>query len=155
MPSAQLAAVAISFRQRALAEAYVARFGRNMGMVALNQATGSPWGGSGQQGLSDWLMTHSPGAEPGSVIGRYSPEEMDFSNRLTQAVRPGEYQGAETALEPRTAQQSGCKNEKRSDGSAMADRPPDETREQWLARRSKELGVTIIPLVTAAGRKNG
>jgi len=35
------------------------------------------------------------------------------------------------------------------------DRPPEETREQWLARRSRELGVTIIPMVTAARPPKG
>jgi hypothetical protein len=29
----------------------------------------------------------------------------------------------------------------------MVDRPPEETREQWLARRSRELGVTTALVV--------
>lgn len=33
----------------------------------------------------------------------------------------------------------------------MVDRPPQETREQFLARRSRGLGVTIVPLVTQPG----
>lgn len=35
---------------------------------------------------------------------------------------------------------------------AMADRPPDETREQWLARRQRELGIAPTLVVTATGQ---
>src|SRR5262245_51805668 len=83
--------------QRAIAQQYMDKFGRNMGMVALNQATGNPFRGSGQQGRSDWLMTREPGAERGQYLSQYSPEEMEFSKNLTKAVRPGEYHGAEMA----------------------------------------------------------
>src|SRR5262245_3872848 len=38
---------------RARAQAYMDQYGRNMFMVGLNQATGAPWRGSGQQGFSD------------------------------------------------------------------------------------------------------
>jgi len=34
------------------------------------------------------------------------------------------------------------------------DRPPDETREQWLARRYRELGISP-PVAAAAGATNG
>ena len=38
---------------------------------------------------------------------------------------------------------------------AAIDRPPEETREQWLARRSRELGIiTTTALVAGNGRGN-
>lgn len=80
------------------AQQYMARFGRSMPAVFGNRATMHMGGDASQgQGLSDWLMTHSPGAQPGRFVGRYSPEQMDFSKRLTQGVMPGEYHGAEMA----------------------------------------------------------
>jgi len=42
-------------------------------------------------------MTQTPGTPPGDYVNRYSPEEIDFANRLSRAVRPGEYHGAEMA----------------------------------------------------------
>jgi hypothetical protein len=35
----------------------------------------------------------------------------------------------------------------------MVDRPPDKTREQWLAQRARELGTSTLT-VTAAGVAN-
>src|SRR5215510_4555756 len=37
----------------------------------------------------------------------------------------------------------------------MVDRPPEETREQWLERRSRELGINTTALVTTAPPKMG
>jgi len=37
----------------------------------------------------------------------------------------------------------------------MVDRPPEETREQWLARRSRELGIDCTALITTTPPANG
>jgi hypothetical protein len=36
----------------------------------------------------------------------------------------------------------------------LIDKPPDETREQWIARRSRELGVAPAALIQVTGSTN-
>jgi len=50
--------------------------------------------------------------------------------------------------------------ERREDDIAVAlqvmiDRPPEETREQWIARRSRELGVTTAIVGPTSRPANG
>jgi hypothetical protein len=78
---------------RAKAQAYMDTMGRNMFMVGLNRATAFP---GSDKGLSDQLLT-GQASGLGMMRGAYSPEAMDYAKRLTQAVRPGEYHGAEMA----------------------------------------------------------
>src|SRR5262245_39352647 len=65
-------------QQRARAQAYMDRFGRNLFAVGLNRAT-APLGSD--RGLSDYLL----GLDQ---TGAYGPEAMDYSKRLTRGVRP-------------------------------------------------------------------
>jgi hypothetical protein len=58
------------------------------------------------------------------------------------------------AGDPENPLQSGAKIEMVIvDPKPTIDRPPEETREQWLARRARELGVST-PIQPANGRAN-
>jgi hypothetical protein len=77
----QIKAMMADPRTRPMAEAYLERFGRNLFAVGLNKAT---------YGLSDKLLTDE-------ALPAYSSGAMDYANRLTKAVKPGEHHGAEMA----------------------------------------------------------
>lgn len=84
-------------RQKAMGEALLAQHGRSLFAMGLNRATGGL--GQSGRGVSDALLSSAGGA--------YSPEALDFGNRLTRAARPdaahdAEMIGAALGLAPLT-----------------------------------------------------
>ena len=82
-----------------MGKALVERFARTPGGAFMNRLTQGRFGTpQGTQGYSDELMTTEPGQkERGSVIGRYTPEEMAYGEKLGRAAMPGQIHGAEMA----------------------------------------------------------